>query len=321
MKAVINQQYGSPEVLKVMDIPKPVPGAHEVLIALKASTATTPDTQMRKGTPYIGRLYTGLVGPKRPISGYDFAGVVEAIGNGVKRFKPGDRVFGGSTTLGGYAEYKCVSENDVLLSIPEHLSFSDVVPMGNSAVTALNFLKKANITPGMKVLIYGASGAVGTYAVQLAVYFGAEVTGVCSAKNIELVKSLGAHHTIDYKNGDFTKTTEKYDVLFDVVGKTKFKDCKHLLKDQGLYLSVALRLSNLMDKILTSFTGNKKIIFSATGALSIAERLKLLKEVTEISVKKGLRSVIDRIYPLNQLVEAHQYVETGRKMGHVVIII
>lgn len=321
MKAVIYQQYGSPEVLKVRDMPKPMPAEQEVLIALKASTATTPDTQMRKGTPYIGRLYTGLRGPKRPVSGYEFAGVVEAVGKGVNRFKPGDRVFGGSTTLGGYAEFKCVSENDMLLLIPEHLSFSDVVPMGNSAVTALNFLKKANITPGMNVLIYGASGAIGTYAVQLAAYFGAEVTGVCSAKNIELVKSLGAVKVIDYKTEDFTQSTEKYDVLFDAVGKTRFKDSNHLLTDRGIYLSVALSISNLIAKIRTSFSGNKKIIFSATGALSIAERLKLLKEVKEITLKKGLRSVIDRFYPLHQIVEAHQYVETGRKKGHVVITI
>lgn len=321
MKAVIYLNYGSPEVFHVRDIPKPVPSEQEVLIALKASTATTPDTQMRRGSPYIGRLYTGLRGPKRQVSGYEFAGVVEAVGKEVTRFKPGDRVFGGSTTLGGYAEYTCVSEHDMLLLIPDHLSFSDVVPLGNSAVTALNFLKKAHLKPGMKVLIYGASGAIGTYAVQLADYFGAAVTGVCSAKNIELVKSLGAGRVIDYTAQDFTLNAEKYDVLFDVVGKTRFKDCKHMLTDRGVYLSVALGLSNVLDKIRTSFSGNKRIVFSATGALSIAVRLKLLKEVTEITLKNGLRTIIDRIYPLAQIVEAHQYVETGRKMGHVVITI
>src|SRR5882672_11151212 len=181
MKAIIYENYGSPDVLKVKDIQKPVPGDKEVLIEVKASTATAPDTQMRKGTPYIGRLYTGLGGPKRPIPGYDFAGVIEGVGKDVTRFRIGDRVFGGSTTLGGYAEYKCVSEDDMLVIIPAHMSFADAVPMGNSAVTALNFLKKANIAKGQKVLVNGATGAVGTYAVQLARYFGAEVTGVCSA--------------------------------------------------------------------------------------------------------------------------------------------
>lgn len=321
MKAIVYQKYGTPEVLKVKEVQKPTPKSDEVLIKLKASTATAPDTEMRKGMPYIGRLYTGIKVPKRSVPGYDFAGTIEATGENVSKFKIGDQVFGGSTKLGGYAEYTCISENDFLLKIPTHLSFEEVVPMSNSAVTALNFLKKGNIGPGQKILVNGASGGVGTYAVQLAKYFGAEVTAVCSAGNIALVKSLGATRVINYKEVDFTKTGNKFDIIFDAVGTTTYRTCKRLLTSHGTYLSVTMSLPLLGSVIWTSFFGSKKAKVSATGALSVNNRLNLLKEVTEIAEKKEIKAVIDRVYSLNKIVEAHRYVDTGRKVGNIIITI
>ncbi|MBT32527.1 MAG: NAD(P)-dependent alcohol dehydrogenase [Thalassobius sp.] len=323
MKAIVYENYGSPEVLNLVEMEKPVPKDNEVLVAIKASTATAPDAQMRKGTPYIGRLYTGINGPKRKIPGYEFAGEVVAIGKNVKQFKTGDLVFGGSTTLGCYAEYKCIAEDDLILKIPAKLSFEDVVPLSNSAVTALNFLKIAKIKTGQKILIIGASGAVGSYAVQIANNYGADVTAVCSTQNVSWVKSLGVNKVIDYKQGPIQQQVykQKFDIVFDAVGKYSFSTSKNMLSENGCFLTVNLSFALLGNMIWTSIFSKKKVIFTATGAASVANKIQLLKEVLLMAENGNLKSMIDKGYSIQQCIEAHKYVDTGRKSGNVVITI
>lgn len=321
MNAVVYSQYGSPSVYKIKERNKPSPNAHEVLIKVHRTTASAADTKMRQGKPYIGRLYTGLTKPKRPVPGVEFTGEVIGIGKQVSRFKVGDRVVGETAHLGCYAEYLCIAEREVLTHLPASISYGEASPICAGAVTALNFLRMANIQSGKKLLVYGASGSVGSYAVQLAHYFGAEVTAVCSAKNAELVLSLGAKHVIDYHTQDFAKLGQQYDIVFDAVGKITFSQSKPALKAKGIYLSVDLSLSLFRQLIWTSIFGKQKAKFSATGALPIPKRLAYLKEIIRLMERGKLKSVIDRCYPLEEMVKAHQYVDTGRKKGNVVIIV
>ena len=234
MKAIVAMGYGAPDVFKLQNVEKPQPKDNEVLIKVYASSATTADGMMRTGTPYFGRLFTGLRKPKHAIPGTGFAGVVEAVGENVTVFKMGDRVFG-ETTLGfsTNAEYLTIPENGVILNMPENLSYADGATFGDGPITSMNFLKEiAQIKTGQKVLINGASGSLGTAAVQIAKYFGAEVTGVCSTRNVGLVKSLGADHVIDYTKKDFTKVNETYDVVYDTIGKSSFGKCKNILSNR-----------------------------------------------------------------------------------------
>ena len=241
MKAIEYTRYGSPEVLHLNDMPIPTPAPNEVLIRIHATTATAADIMMRKGDPYIGRLYTGLNGPKRTIPGFEFAGEVVETGSAVTIFKVGDKVFGGTTTLGCYAEYACVSETGVLTTMPDNISYAEAAPVNGSAITVMNFLKGlGNIQKGQRVLINGASGGLGTYAIQIAKHYGAEVTGVCSTKNMAMVKSLGANHVIDYTREDFTKSGLQYDIIFDTLGRRSFGDCKKALTTDGIYLSAVM---------------------------------------------------------------------------------
>lgn len=323
MKAIIATAYGAPDVLQLQQVEKPEPLDDEVLVAVYASSATTADGMMRTGTPYFGRLFTGLRKPKHPIPGTGFAGVVEAVGAKVNAFRPGDRVFG-ETTLGfsTNAEYVAVPENGVILPMPENLSFAEATTFCDGHLTSLNFLQEiARVQPGQQVLINGASGSLGTAAVQLAKYFGAEVTGVCSSRNVGLVKSLGADHVIDYTKEDFTKNGQTYDVIFDTVGKSSFGKAENVLAESGWYISPVLKFSLLLQMMWTSAFGKKKAKFAATGLRTDEELKGLLAQLVEIFKEGRLKTVIDRQYPLEKTAEAHTYIAAGHKRGNVVIAV
>lgn len=322
MKAVVYSSYGSADVLQIKDIAKPTPKPHEIVIRNYATTVTAADIMMRKGKPVIGRLYLGLSTPKRAVLGFEFAGEVVGIGSNVTQFAIGDRVYGGTTTLGCYAEYVCVSGDDVLTTMPENITYQEAAPVSGSAITVMNFLKGlGNIRANQKVLINGAAGGLGTYAVQIATHFGAIVTGVCSTDNVEMVKSLGTDRVVDYTKEDFTNNGEQYDIIFDTVGKRSYSECRHSLTHDGIYLSSILNFPLVAQMISTSIVGSKKVKSSSTGLLSVKERLKYFLEITELLKTGKIKTVIGSQYPLEQIAEAHRYVEQGHKKGNAVITV
>lgn len=325
MKAIVYTVYGSPDVLHLQDVDKPSPKDSEVLIRIYAATVTAGDVNVRGFTfvpPGFGplpRLMFGLRKPKKTILGTELAGEIEAVGKDVTLFKKGDKVFGiASELFGAYAEYTCRPEAGALAIKPANLSYEEAAAVPFGAVTALYFLRDmAKLQHGQKALINGASGGVGTYAIQLAKYYAAEVTGVCSAASIALVKSLGADKVIDYTKEDFTQSGETYDVILDtVVGKTSFSRCKGSLKPKGLYLAVAGGLQEVGQMLWTSVTGGQKVIVGSP--LERKEELSFLKELIEAG---KIKPVIDRRYPLEQAAEAHRYVDKGHKKGNVVITV
>lgn len=323
MKAIVATAYGTPEVLQLREMPKPTPKGNEVLVKVQASSASTADSMMLTGKPYISRVMIGLRKPKHPIPGTGFAGEVEAVGKDVKGFKAGDRVFG-ETTLGfsTNAEYVAVPQTGVILPLPENISFAEATVICDGHLTSYNFLKEiAHIKAGQKVLVNGASGSLGTAAIQIAKYLGAEVTAVCSTRNVGLVKSLGADHVIDYTKQDFTQTGKTYDVIFDTIGKSSFGKAKAALTEDGQYISPVLQMPLLMQMMWTSKFGKQKAKFAATGLRSDAELKVLLAQVMAIMKEGRLKTVIDRQYPLEKVAEAHRYIATGRKKGNVVISI
>ena len=322
MKAVLATGYGTAEVLQLSTVSRPQPKAHEVLVKVYASSATRADSMMLSGKPYIGRLFNGLKKPKNPIPGTGFAGVVEAIGEDVSIFQQGDRVFGETTlNFSTNAEYVAVAEKGVVLPMPDNMRYEEAASFCDGPLTSFNFLKGiAQVQPGEKVLINGAAGSLGSAAVQLAKYLGAEVTGVCSTGNMGLVKSLGADHVIDYRQQDFTQSDERYDFIYDTVGKSSFSQSQRVLRPYGMYLSPVLNFSLLLQMMRTSLFGTKKAKFAATGLKSVDELRDLLAELLSIYQEGKLKPVIDRQFPLEKLAEAHRYIELGHKKGNVVIV-
>lgn len=315
MKAAVYKRYGKPGVVHIQDVKKPMPGKNDVVVKVNASTLTAGDWRMRAGNPFIIRLYNGLFKIKRPVLGHEFAGVVDRVGEGVAQFQKGDLVFGSTGEgAGAHAEDVVVPANGVLVHRPGTITDAVAATLPVGACTALYFLHKANIERGQKVLIYGASGSVGTYAVQLAKYFGAEVTAVCSHSNADLVRSLGADKVIDYTKEDFSVYRDAYDVIFDAVGKTSFTKSKNALKPKGTYLTVAMSPGLMLQSALTKCSKRYKLISDIARPT-----MECLRFLTILVENHALRSVIDRTYSFADIRKAHAYAETGHKKGNVVI--
>ena len=316
MKAIVYEKFGSPDVLQLKEVSKPTPKDNEALIKIHATTVVKEDPDMRASPGF-----NGILKPRHPILGQEFAGEVEATGKDVTRFKPGDQVFG-IDSFGAYAEYKGMSESGALAIKPFNLSYEEAASVPNGALTALPYLRdKAKIQIGQSVLIYGASGSVGAAAIQLAMYYGAKVTGVCSTVNLEWVKSLGADHVIDYTQEDFTQNGKTYDIIFDTVGKCSFSACKGSLTAEGIYLSTVPTPAVMFQAFWSSKSGGKKVKFMAAGLRPASEKIKDLTFLTELIEARKIKPVIDRCYPLEQMAEAHRYVEKGHKKGNVVITV
>jgi NADPH:quinone reductase-like Zn-dependent oxidoreductase len=316
MKAIVYTKFGPPEVLRLQEVEKPTPKANEVLIKIVATTVVKEDPDMRTSPGF-----NGFLKPRNPILGQELAGEIEAVGREVTRFKPGDQVFG-FDMFGAYAEYKCMPESRALAIKPANISYEEAASVPNGALTALPFLRdKGKIQSGQTVLIYGASGSVGAAAVQLARYYGAEVTGVCSTANLEWVKSLGADQVIDYTQEDFTENGKTYDIIFDTVGKRSFSQCKGSLTDEGIYLATVPTPVIMLQVLWSAKSGGKKVKFAATGLRPSSEKVNDLAFLTELIEAGKIKPVIDRCYPLEQMVEVHRYVDKGHKKGSVVITV
>jgi NADPH:quinone reductase-like Zn-dependent oxidoreductase len=324
MTAIVYTEYGPADVLHLQEVENPTPKDHEVMIKVHATSVTAGDCNARgfvfvpSGFGFLARMMFGLRKPKQAILGMEMSGEIVEVGKDVRLFKKGDQVFGISEKYGAYAEFTCMAEDSSLAIKPPTLSHAEAASIPFGANTALYFLRDmAKLQPGQKVLIIGASGCTGVYAVQLAKHYGAEVTGVCSTRNMELLRSLGADHVIDYTKEDFTRNGQTYDVVFDMVaGKTSFARYKGLLKPDGLYLAGAGGLKEFAQMAWTALTGGKKVI-----AGMAPDRRENLVFLTELLESGRLKPVIDRRYPLEQTADAHRYVDTGRKRGSVVITI
>jgi NADPH:quinone reductase-like Zn-dependent oxidoreductase len=329
MKAVVYTDYGPPEVLRLQEVAKPAPGAKDVLIRNHATSVKYGDLAARNFKAIsprefnmpalfwlLAKISFGLNKPKTTILGSEFAGEVEAVGQAVTGFKPGDQVFGYlGQAMGAYAEYVCMPESGILAYKPVNMRYEEAATLPYGALTALNLLRKVDIQPGQKVLIIGASGGIGSAAVQLASHFGAEVTGVCGTPRLEFVKALGADKVIDYRQEDFTQNGETYDLIFDILGKSSFSRCKGSLTPNGRYLLASFKLKQLLQMLWTSIAGSKKVICALS--LEKPDDLVVVKELVEAG---AIKTIIDKRYPLAQTAEAHRYVESGDKKGHVVIL-
>ncbi len=311
MKAVLYDRYGPPEVLRIGEAPRPEPAADELLVRIHATTVTQTDCHMRRARPLFWRFMLGFTRPRRRILGLEFAGVVEEIGSSVTQFEVGDRVFG--LRSGAHAEYVCVRESRLVARMPEEMAFEQAAGSCDGMHQALNALRAGRVVEGTRLLVYGASGSLGTGAVQLASDLGAHVTAVCNGRNIELVRSLGADEVIDYETEDFTRNGETYDVILDAVGKHAFLRCRHSLVPGGVYVATD-RLYNFPLALITRVVGSRKVVFDFSGYSR--ENVLLLKELLEAG---RYRPVIDRVYPLEDVVEAARYVDSWQKAGNVVL--
>jgi 2-desacetyl-2-hydroxyethyl bacteriochlorophyllide A dehydrogenase len=317
VRAVVYDRYGPPDVLRLEEVARPVPGDDELLVRVHASTVTRSDCGFRSAEIFISRFFTGLRRPKQRIPGIEFAGEVEAVGGAVAEFEVGDRVFGVKGS-GAHAEFTCIRESSPVALIPAGMSFDDAAAVCDGASLALACLRRAGDLQGRSVLVYGASGAVGTAGVQLAKHFGAEVTAVCKTETVELVSSLGADEVIDYTRDDFTKNGKTYDVVFDAVGKHSFRRSRHSLKFGGTFVDTDLGYMWHMPvlALVTRWIGDKRVTIGITRYAK--DDVVLLKELIEAG---EYRPVVDRAYPLEDVVEAHRYVETGQKTGNVVLTV
>ena len=330
MKAVVFTEYGSPDVLQLKEVAKPTPKDNEVLVRVHATSVSFGDTLVRefnKVTPgkfsmpeplwLPVRMMFGFNKPKINILGSEFAGEVAAVGKAVMSFQVGDPVFGfRGMNMGANAEYVCIAENGLIAFKPANMTFEEAATVPYGALTALNILKKVDIQRGQKVLINGASGGIGSYAVQFAKHYGAEVTGVCGTPRMAMVKALGADQVIDYTKADFTQNGETYDVILDVIRKTSFSRCKGVLKENGRYLLASFKMRQLFEMLWTSMIGSKKVICALSGESQ--KDLDLIKELVEAG---AIKTVVDRCFPLEQTAEAHRYIESGHKTGNVVIVV
>lgn len=317
MKAAIYKQYGPPSVLRIEEVEKPAPEDKEVLIRVYATTVNRTDCAMLRAKPFIMRFFTGLLKPKKPIAGTDFAGKIEAVGKDVASLKVGDAVFGfDDLGVGSHAEYTTLAEDKALGTMPGNITYEQAAASLEGAHYAYNFINKVALKSGDKVLVNGATGAIGSAMVQLLKYYGAYVTAVCNTKNIELIQSIGADKIIDYTKEDFTTSNEKHKYIFDAVGKSSFAKCKPLLESGGIYISSELgwMAQNLFLPIITPLIGNKKVIFPIPT--NCKRSVLLIKKLSE---EGKFKAVIDRKYPLEEIAEAYTYVETGEKTGNVVI--
>lgn len=317
MRAIVYSKYGAPEVAKLLEVPRPLPKDNEVLVKVYSSTVTRTDSGFRSAEYFISRFWTGLLRPKYQILGCEFSGIIEEIGQDVTTFKKDDRVFGfNDKTCGGHGEYLTITETDAITTMPDGFSFDEAAAFTEGAHYALVDIRAAKVERGQNVLVYGATGAIGSAAVQLLKHFGAIVTAVCNTKNVGLVKSLGADTVIDYETQDFTKTDDKFEFIFDAVGKSSFGQCKPLLTAKGIYISTELGKNgeNLLFALTTPLWGGKRLLFPIP---SISKQdVVFLKELAQ---KGEFKPVIDRQYNLDQIVEAYKYVESGQKTGNVVM--
>lgn len=317
MKTIVYERFGPPEVLQLREIEKPVPGDREVLIRIQATTVELEDPMMRR-SPGIN----GIFKPKRSVLGMEFAGVIEVTGRNVAGFRVGDEVYGNTgMKMGTCAEYLCLPEDSALALKPINISYEEAAAITNGSLTALPFLRdKADIQNGQTILINGASGTVGSAALQLAKYYGARVTAVCGTRNVDKVHTLGADRVIDYTKEDFAETGDTWDIIFDVAGKTSYGRCKKLLNRDGIYLATLPTPSILFHMMRSKIFGGKKVYFSATGLRSPEKKREDLEFIKSIVEEGKLKPNIDRTWPLEEIIHAHRYMEEGRKSGTVVII-
>ena len=320
MKAVSYKKYGSPEVIEIKEAEQPVVGDDDILVRIHGTVVSPPDCAQRMGKPFLIRFFSGFFKPK-DIPGDAFAGEIVELGKNVASFKIGDRIYGASDAVGGaHAEYKSVSQYGSIAKVPEGMSYGDAAAISEGVLTALPFIRdNGRISKGKSILINGASGSVGSDAVQLASYFDAEVTGVCSTKNVELVKSLGADHVIDYTKEDFTKTGKTYDIIFDAIGKNSFSKSKKALKPDGVYMTTVPSFAIMLQMLQTTKSKKKKAVFAATGLRPAAAKIKDLLFLNKLIEEDRIKPIIDKTYSLENIAEAHAYVDKGHKVGNVII--
>ena len=320
MKIVNYSKYGSPDVIEIINREKPTPKENEVLIRVMTSSLSPAECAVRKADPFIVRFFAGLTSPKG-VPGDMLAGLVEEVGSQVTKFKAGDRVFGSTgQSMGAHGEFVCLKDSEALVLLPEGLEFYEGSSIADGAITALPFLRdQAKLSKGQHILINGASGSIGTYAIQLSKYYGAIVTAVCSSKNHELVKSLGADIVIDYHKTDFTNNTNQYDVVFDTVGKSSFGKCKQSLTAKGVYLTTVPDFGAMVQTILFKNKKSKKAIFAATGLRKAADKIPDFELMRELALEGKLRTIADKEFTFTTIKDGHAYVDAGHKVGNVVL--
>ncbi|MGJ8585548.1 MAG: NAD(P)-dependent alcohol dehydrogenase [Marinosulfonomonas sp.] len=321
MKAVEYTDYGTVDVLEINDIPRPVPGPNEILVKVGATTVTAVDLAFRKGTPWAARLYTGVFKPKNRVLGAELAGTVQEVGQGVTRYRKGDRILAATKSgMGAHAEYVVLPEDGAQIKLPAQITDTQAVAISGGGLTALPFLRDhGHLRPGQSILINGASGAVGIAAVQLAKHFGADVTAVSSGQNMSFVKSIGADVTIDYAQQDFTALDRSFDVVFDVSGKSSFRAARRVLKPKGIFLATNISIGTLVAMLVTSLFPGKKAVFAATGLRPAAEQKSDLEHLLSMTTAGPYKPVIDRSYPIDHIADAYDFAENGHKKGNVVV--